>query len=289
MPQTAGLDAMRAHIARLPMLSSTASALLQLMQHEQYSQEEVVRLVEPDAALTCNVLRVVNASSFGLGQPVHSVARAVSFLGDKLVMGIALASCAPHVFNHALAGYEGQAGQLWEHCLATAIASREFARLMSPPVPPGLAFTAGIVHDIGKAVLSDYLEGRSERLLDKLDAQESEDFALAEAQVLGADHARLGGLMARRWNLPEPLVQAIAYHHCPDRAAPPWHPLCCAVQLGDALAMCLGADTGCDALQYGLDDLTCLTPDLTPAVMDSLVFTVHREFQKTRTLFFGES
>lgn len=280
-------DLVKDRIERLPLLSATASALLQLLQREQYSQAEVVRLVETDAALTTCILKVVNAPSFGLGQQVHSVARAVSFLGDKLVTAIALGSCAQQVYNHALGGYEGSAGQLWEHSLATAIAAREFARLMTPPVPLGLAFTAGIVHDIGKSVLSEFLEGRSQSLLETLDAQEIEDFALAEAQALGTDHARLGGLLARRWQLPEPLVQAIAYHHTPSQAAPPWQGLCCAVHLGDALAMCLGLDTGCDALQYGLDELTCATPDLSPAVMDTLVFTVHHEFQKTRTMFFG--
>ncbi|GAB7078646.1 HDOD domain-containing protein [Megalodesulfovibrio paquesii] len=283
----APITPMLERIERLPLLSGTANALLQVLQREEYSLAEVARLVEADAALTINILKVVNAPSFGMGQMVTSIPRAVSFLGDKLVMGIALASSTPQVFNHDLAGYQGRTGQLWEHSLATAIAAREFARLLVPPVVPGLAYTAGILHDIGKAVLSEFLEGRAEELLTKLDSQYTEDFALAEAMSLGTDHATLGGLLARRWRLPEPLVQAIAYHHSPGKAAPEWRGLCCAVQLGDALAMCLGADTGCDALQYSLDDAICPMQELHPGIMDSIVSTVHGEFEKTRTLFFS--
>lgn len=288
-PAPHSLEAMIAEVEALEPLSNTAHALLELLQREDYSLVEVTKLVEADGVLTANLLKVVNAPSFGLGQSVSSVSRAVGFLGDKLVVGIALGSCAQDVFNHALQGYGGHAGQLWEHSLATAIGAREFAKLLNPPNSSGLAYTAGILHDIGKAVLSAFLTQRTQAVLAAVDSLSSPSFDQAEASLLGASHTTLGAMLAAHWRLPEPLVQAIAHHHAPHEADPAWQALCCAVQFGDALAMSIGADTGADALLYPVEAETCAPPGLTECSMEQLLLTVQTEFYKTRTLFFGDA
>ncbi|THB71053.1 MAG: HDOD domain-containing protein [Desulfovibrio sp.] len=273
--------------ARLvPMLSQSALALMKLVESGDHSIQDIVRIVEHDPALTANVLKVVNAPAFGLGQSVTSLARAVSFIGDKLVVGIAIGSCSPTVFHSDLEGYESLAGELWLHSLRTAIASRELTKYARTEISPELAFTAGILHDIGKSLISDYLKDKTPELLDALTNNTAEDFLGAERDAVGVDHCQVGTALAEHWNLPDELTAPIHFHHDPAQADISLRAITYAVHLGDILAMMGGSSTGADGLAYTLDSGFEEYFTLEPQDIYQLLLTVSLEFERTKTLFF---
>jgi putative nucleotidyltransferase with HDIG domain len=271
--------------ARLPMLSQTATRLMELVHSDDYSLQDVTRIVERDPALIANLLKVVNAPSFGLGHKVDSVARAVNFLGDKMVVGMALATCSPRVFDHELSGYAGQRGALWRHSLRTAIAARELGRKAKVAISPEQAFTAGILHDIGKAVLSEHLLGRVPEILAAVDKESVEGYRQAEREVLGFDHSQVGGAVADHWNLPGPVREAVLHHHEPRNASPQWMALVFAVHLGDIVAMMGGTGTGADTLLYPMDQSYEEFIELDEVEFDKLMLDVTLEFERTNTEF----
>ncbi|MEW6217912.1 MAG: HDOD domain-containing protein [Thermodesulfobacteriota bacterium] len=250
------MDEILAAVRRVPLLSVQAGQLLKVTGDPRHAPRDVLRIIETDAILTAQVLRVVNSAAFGRPAAVTSVERALALVGESLVVGIALSKAADSVFASPLTGYQGQRGDLWRHDLFTALAARSLASHTTEAVDPDLAFTAGLLHDIGKAVLSDFLTAAGPEVLAGLAAlsgQPAPDFCALEAAATGVSHSAVGQDLAGHWQLPEPLPSVIGGHHRPAAAAPGIRTLAYTVHLADQLAMMAGIGTGADSLHYPLD------------------------------------
>ncbi len=273
----------------IPPLSSAAARLMQMSADDGTNMKEVARMVELEPGLTANVLKVVNAPAFGLSTPVHSVSRAVSYLGLESVAGIALASCAPQIFNTPLEGYEARPGELWRHCLHVAIATREIVKFCRSPLPTEIAFTSGILHDIGKAVIAAWFKEKTTELLSAVDARKADGFDNAEQQALGFDHTDVGCALAEHWQLPEVIRQTARHHHRPQKCAKEYRPIVYAVHLGDIVAMLSGSATGADAFMYPLDKSYEDYFDLSEVQLETLIMNASLEFMRTQTDFLNSN
>jgi len=274
-------------IDEIPPLSQSATQLLNLMGDPDHDVMQVTKIVECDPALTARVLRVVNSARFSLVNPALSIARAVSYLGDKIVLGIALESCARDVFSRPLEGYECERGALWAHSLRAAIASRLVSRDARGKISPDLAFTGGILHDIGKAVVSGFLKDSGPGILEEIDAGDTGDYPAAERDRLGSDHSVAGYRLAKSWGLPYPLPEIIRHHHRPSGATEAIRPLVYAVHLGDIMAMLGGTGTGCDDLQYRMDGGFSDHFRISPDGLERIMLRVEEEFRQTMFSIFG--
>jgi putative nucleotidyltransferase with HDIG domain len=268
--------------------SHSALRLIELTGRDDYALDDVTRIVESDHALTAGVLKMVNSPVMGIRNPISTVQRAISFLGERMVVGIAVGICAPQVFNRPLAGYEGEAGALWAHSLRAAIAARELAPYLAEPVQGELAFTAGIIHDIGKSALSPFLDGFAADMASWVDSGEL-DAIQAEERAVGTNHCRIGALLARSWKIPEPMPGIIRHHHHPSEADPKDRPLAYLVHLGDMLAMMGGTGTGYDTMGYRIDPGYVDYIDIDTPGLEQLVVDTTAEFEKVNTALFGRS
>ncbi len=248
------LEKISKRIEEKPLPSMVAFEILKVIEDENHSLKQVVKLVENDASLTTEVLKVANSATYFRGMPVNTVNRAVLVLGEMMVVGVAICASSSIVFNSALEGYESPEGDMWEHSLRAAIASREIAKYTKNKVPPGLGFTSGLLHDIGKSVLSEFLIGSTSDLTDACEEGKDCDFLEAERLAVGTDHAEVGYQLAEKWGLPAALKTAIRQHHTPSKADAKHIPLAYTVHLGDLIAMLGGSGTGADALAYKIDN-----------------------------------
>jgi putative nucleotidyltransferase with HDIG domain len=267
-------------VKTVPMLSPSASRLLQLTSVPDHELMDVISLVKTDANLTARVLKVVNSAAFGLLNEISSVDRAISYLGERIVVSIALGDCASKLFEKKLDGYEAEGGDLWKHDLRTAIAAREVVVQTALGISPDLAFTAGLLHDIGKALISDYLRGTASEAIQLISAQDSSDYLDAEEKMIGFDHTQAGFELAKEWQLPGQLAEVILFHHYPGNAAEEFRPLVYAVHLGDNIAMMGGFGTGADSMQYRLDPNYTKYITLGPNTLANVILTVDMEFDK---------
>jgi len=194
---------------------------------------------------------------------------------------------APQVFNRPLLGYESQRGELWAHGLRTAIAASTLSPYSRKEVQAGIAYTAGILHDIGKSVLSKFLTGCSPEMIKRFEEGKIHDFLEAEEEKAGINHCEIGKELAKHWKLPPELQQAISYHHKPAEAEEEHKHLVYVVHLADMVAMMGGTGTGTDNLAYTLDKNYTKYIDINQNSIDDLLFTVMIEFDKTKEALFG--
>lgn len=279
--------AVRLAINKVPLISSAAARLLELSGDTEHGIADIVNIVKYDAVLTSQILKVVNSAAFARSAEVYSVDHAVSLLGEDMVVSIAMSEAAGLLFEKKLEGYAAEAGSLWRHDLKTAIAAKIIAGYARTELSGDLAFTCGLLHDLGKGVISDFLRNTPEKIQQAMEQKKFPDYAAAERAILGIDHAEAGYELTMKWKLPEPLPQAIRFHHQPALADEAVKPLVYAVHLADIVAMMSGVGTGSDALQYTLDKDYELYISLNNEELAMVMFGVEQNFSKVAEAFWG--
>jgi putative nucleotidyltransferase with HDIG domain len=220
----------------LPPAPRTLTQLLLVLREEDVPAARVVELIRFDAALTAKILRHCNSAAFGFKEPSQDILDALIRLGFNEIYRMAAAIVAETTLAGALPGYGLGSGDLWQHSVVAAVSARLLARNIGSD--ENLAFTGGILHDIGKIVLSGALaQAGASRLRDGGNA----GCCAAERDklLLGVGHAELGGRLLERWGFPESLIGAVSYHHDPLQAAAHARLAAC-VYLGNVVANLMG-------------------------------------------------
>nr|MBF0222750.1 HDOD domain-containing protein [Desulfobulbaceae bacterium] len=267
-------------VDQLPLISESASQLMQIVVEKDHSIQDIIEIVKYDPALTIKILKVVNSAAYGLMEPITSVERAVPQLGDKIVFGLAMEECGAAVYRDAMEGYEGESGALWQHSLLTALTSRELAKVCIKKVSPDEAYTAGLMHDLGKGILSRFMKGSAPDLLTAVENDLLHDYREAEEFYYGTDHCLVGCHIAKHWGLPEALCEVIRCHHKPSTSPEKYKALVYVVHLGDIMAMLGGAVTGADALMYEEDPLCDSYFSTDEGTLDRSMNNAFFEYQK---------
>ncbi len=203
----------------LEPLSETASRLANIVSAEDFDLREVADVVSYDQALTGRVLRSANSVLRGGSREIATVKEAVARLGSGVVLSYAIASAMRGRMTSALPAYGYAEGELFQHSVCAALAAETLrAGCRGAPVPPE-AFTAALLHDVGKLVLGRFLDEDALRILTEAGGGAGLSRLEAETEVLGVHHAELGALVSRAWNLPDSISHGIKFHHAPADGA----------------------------------------------------------------------
>ncbi len=267
-------------IEETPLLSQGTMRLLDIFFSEDFTQDKVEDVVTEDPALSSHILKMANTLFHAREEEISSVAEARGLMGDTVFAAASLSSCFPCSCDAPLEGYEAGRGALMRHCLGTAVGAREFIKNARAPVQPGAAFASGMLHDLGKIMLSEYLKGKAPELMEVVLAHEVGDFLDAERGPLGIDHAETGAALAEHWGLNSSLRQVLCFHHHPAEAEEAYRPLVYAVHLGDVAAILGGGDTGADAFLYHIDEGYSGYFKMSDDIVERAVLTVTMEYEK---------
>ncbi|MDH7576284.1 MAG: HDOD domain-containing protein [Bacillota bacterium] len=233
----------------LPALPQIVARVLKLTDDPDSTVKELNDAICQDQALTAKVLRLANSAYYGFPRRISTIIEAIVILGFNTIRNLVLAVSVHNLLSKEVPGYQLGRGELWRHSIACAMAARTLARRTRFP-SPDQAFIAGLLHDIGKVILSVYVSETFGELIKKVHEAKI-PFPQAEEEILGFTHAVIGSKVADKWNLPLPLVEAIAFHHSPLNAKE--NPkLTVLVHLADALCMMMGIGLGGDGLYYPL-------------------------------------
>ena len=188
----------------LPLLPDTAMMVMEACNDETSDAGKLSDVLGRDQALASHVLRVSNSAAYAPKEPIVSLRQAVSRLGVGTICEIAISIAVKgRVFR--VPGHQVQVRELWIHSAAAGVYAKEIARQVGGDVES--AFMCGLLHDVGKPIvmqtLIDEVRSRTENPIPPqvMDAATSEF------------HELVGSMMARRWGLPEWIVESISHHH----------------------------------------------------------------------------
>jgi len=193
-------------LQRLPALSATVTQLLELTQQDDVDVDQVALTVAQDPALSARLLRVANSPFFGLAGEITSINQACMTLGMNTVRNLAVAVGVGSCLNSDKDGGDEQ-GKLWRQAMEKAIASQALARRCGQNSES--AFTAGMLHDLGKMVMVTCFSDAMKKSV-AYQASNHCDLADAERVFFGMDNRELGGMLASLWGLPALIRQVIA-------------------------------------------------------------------------------
>lgn len=202
---------------RLPSLGSINSALRELLSADQRYTSQVAEIIRRDPSLTARLLRLVNSVYYGLSTPVNSIEDAVFYLGVRQIRQLVMVTPIIEDFQKLAGNATFAWREFWQHCIATAILTREVISTLRAPSDE-VDYVAGLVHDVGKIAMASACPDHFELIHQR---REIANMTLLEREreILGMDHCEVGTLYLRSHNLPDALIDVARFHHTPERAA----------------------------------------------------------------------
>ncbi len=223
----------RAMLADVPVFSAVAVRTLQLVSKERGQLQELSELIASDPAISSGILRMANSALFGARVEIRGILQAIHLLGLERVKGA--------VVTVAMTTYLGASLEVpalracWRHSLACAVIAQELARISL--MESDVAYTAGLMHDVGRLALVAGYPGEYADFLASTE-QEPCDVPQRERDLFGIDHCQAGLLLVTRWNLPELFRSVTSRHHDPAAVGEP--PELSVVRHGCEIAEALG-------------------------------------------------
>jgi putative nucleotidyltransferase with HDIG domain len=267
----------------LRLASNAAMQLVGLLDNPDAGNDEVVEVLKYDNVLTAKLLRACNSSYFGFSDPVASVEQAVLLIGHQQILQIVLALEFSPAMTVSLPGYAVEAKELWQHSLATASAAEVLAKGgLDIDVEPSVAFTAGLLHDTGKLLMSQVLTAELQtQIRDRISADRiSRDHA--ERLILGTDHAEVGGVLLETWRFPEEIIEAVRNHHHP--VVQPKPRLSAVIHVANVVAHLAGSAPGWEAYAVSIEPHVAEEFSLTNDKLEMLVLNVRETFDRVDQL-----
>lgn len=257
-----------AAVAEVPAMPASITQVIAACDNPDMTVGQLSQVVLQDQSLTASILKLANSSFYGHARRVTTVTEAVVMLGFSAIKSLAISSHTARLLSGGLPGYGLEKGELWRHSISVAFVARRIS-VAAKLAPVEESFVAGLLHDIGKTVLSSYMENAYEEVT-RVAQERRMAFHDVETELLGFDHAELGAQIASAWRFPPELEEAIRFHHAPSGATlKPALAHC--VHLADAACMMLGVGLGVDGLMYGMDPTSLEVLNLSPDRLMQLI------------------
>lgn len=199
----------------LPSMPEIYFDIVNELQSSEVSSSKVGQIVAQDPGLTSKILQVANSAFFGSASHISNAVEAVQFLGVGVIASLALthqvfSSLDPQKYR------EFQVEKLWRHSFRTGLIARAITRLHTRNASLAeAAFTAGVLHDVGKLIFIDTQTDLYRRLWRKATPDPGQ-LSRLENHEFNTSHANLGGFLLGIWGLPVSLVDAVSYHETPS-------------------------------------------------------------------------
>jgi putative nucleotidyltransferase with HDIG domain len=205
-------------IHNLPTPPTVFAQVNKVINNPSTSAYQIGAIIAEDPALSAKILKLTNSAFYGLSRTVTSVKQAIVILGLDVVKSLVLSASVFETFSKRNSVDRVFLDNFWRHSLLVAFMSRIISRTKNFPsfLEAEESFSAGLLHDIGKLVILTHLPDEFVKIKQAKDGKPDVAISIIEEEVLGFDHAAVGGYLCQKWNLPEHLNQSIQNHHNPQ-------------------------------------------------------------------------
>ena len=265
-------EALVSQVKDLAAPSPAVIKLLDLLNKPDADADQVIRVVQTDGVLSVKLLSLCNSAWLGLTTPVSSVDQAVLQVGYQKIHRLVLAVGFGDALRRALVGYAIDESELWKHSLTTALLTQQVLTIGKLTfADPSIAYTAGLVHDIGKLVLNQVLDPAAQTAIQELIASHGHSRLEAEKSVIGTDHPEVGACLLKKWRIPESIVEAVANHHQPVLTPQPT--LSAVVHVANAVAHEVGSAPGWESFAVPVSDAAMKALKIGPKESDRMLMS----------------
>lgn len=198
---------------KLPHSPGNMMRISNLLRDENASTRVIAEAIGFEPELVMRIIRLANSPLYALLREVVSVNTAIDTIGTKEILNIVIMELASATFARQIQN-SPVAKKIWEHSLAVAVIARELSRVMGLRGAEEV-FTCGLLHDIGKLVLISH---NNEDFMSLMEINEESELLWSEQKLYGYNHAEVGSLVAKRWQLPEIICYSILHHHDPSQS-----------------------------------------------------------------------
>jgi putative nucleotidyltransferase with HDIG domain len=209
-------DTLCSTIEALQPIPQIALKIIRMIHENSHSMEDLAKELRQDQVISAKVIQLCNSAFYNLRAGIDSIDRALVILGEIRLLKIIISALLEDFFSQHIGGYSLCKGGLFNHALGTAMMSEQLAA-MTGIVSGDIAYTAGLLHDIGKVVLDQYLAQAYSYFYRKTQ-RENISLIDVEQDAFGVTHPETGGFLAERWSFPKNIMEVIQYHHAPEKA-----------------------------------------------------------------------
>jgi putative nucleotidyltransferase with HDIG domain len=211
------LDNIKKTIENLKPIPQTALKIFRMFQDNRYGINDITQELSRDQVLSGQTLKLCNSALFAGTIRIDTLKDAVLLLGEDMLIKSVITAAVNNYYNQAgTSGYSICRGGLFFHAVGVAAMAEKLAE-KTGKVAPKHAYTAGLLHDIGKVILDQYISDSAPLFFRNLN-QETESFLSSEKKLLGITHCEAGAFLAKKWQFSNALAQVIRHHHLPENA-----------------------------------------------------------------------
>jgi HD-like signal output (HDOD) protein len=210
-------DAVQKVVNRLkdiPTLPSVIHKIIEIVDSPNTSASDLNKAISMDQALSAKVLKLVNSAFYGFPKKIETLTQAIVILGFNTVRSLALSISMVDFLTGRPGKHQLNYSEFWKHSIGVSIMARAIAKKAFPPLAEE-SFVAGLLHDIGVLIFDQFLPNEYGSAI-ALMHEEKIPLYQAEQKALQITHCDVGRMLAVKWNLPDTLLHAIAYHHNPS-------------------------------------------------------------------------
>lgn len=265
-------------ITSIPTLPTVIERLTRLLQNPKTSAEEVGKAITTDQALAAKVLKLVNSAFYGFPGRISTITHAIVILGFSTVKNVVLTASIFDAFRHkGDGGASFDLDKFWLHSIACGAAASSISKQIGGSEKEE-CFIAGLVHDLGKLIVCNYLPEEFNLVL-RYSAENGLLLYDAEKKIFDCTHTQIGGYLTERWNLPMNLQNAVKYHHQPSPSHDHYF-ITAVVHCADIFVRALDFGNGGDNLIPPVNDQAWKSLGLDTVDLDTLLEGIHEEVDK---------
>jgi putative nucleotidyltransferase with HDIG domain len=220
-------------VGNLPTLPTVIAKMLDLVDNPKTHTKNLANLISNDQSLTARILKTANSAYYGLSREISTVDTAIVVMGYNAVKEMGLSLSVIDAFKNIGSLNRFDVQKYWEHSVGVGTIARAIAKKYMPQ-DSGEMFVAGLLHDIGKMILIQYMPQDFYEVLDFIE-EKNVPFWRGEQEILGVTHCEIGYLIAERWNLPEKIGNLIRFHHSPIDAPKKFSKHAAIIDVSDAI------------------------------------------------------
>jgi len=258
--------------------------LNRLTQDPNSSVADIAQIVESDIGLSSRLLKIVNSPYYGFPSSIQNITRAVTIIGTKDLRDLALTTTTVDLFTN-MRNKQEHIRQLWRHSLYCGVISRLLAESLDEQNTERF-FVAGLLHDIGLLILYQGIPETTHHSIQQARAT-GETLASIEMSILGYTHTDVGSRLAQKWKLPANIIEAIEFHHAPEKATQ--YPVETAViHIANHITDMLNQENDLSITQPPIDSAIWETSGLKSEAIDLVLANAPQQFNEVYGLLFPQ-